>query len=387
MRIPTHSDPAQPDTSAPGGLTPTPSAPAGAAARRYPLVLTGGIVALIVAVVGGIGLGSSTVPLPDVLASLGHHLSAGVVDALGRIGIHLPSVIAAPEALSDMIVWRLRVPRTLAAALVGAALGIAGTVLQAMVRNPLADPYVLGVSSGASLAAALVMSSASAVWIRNAGVPTAAFAGALGALLLVLVFAHRRGTFTGSRIVLAGVGVGQVAAAATALVQLHSEPAEIRGMLFWMMGSVAGVDSMATLLVPAVGVTVCVVVLLGGVRDLNALALGDDDAVALGVHVTAVRVRLIVITAVLTGMAVSVAGGVGFVGLMVPHVARFLVGADHRRVLPVAAVLSAAFLVMVDTAARTVDAPNEYPLTIFTAAVGGPFFLWLLRRSRTGGAV
>ncbi|GAA1479858.1 iron chelate uptake ABC transporter family permease subunit [Gordonia sinesedis] len=356
-------------------------------ARRYRLVLTAGMLALAGAVIGGIGLGSSTVPVTDVLASLGHHLTSGVADILGRIGIHLPSVVAPPDSLSDMIVWRLRVPRTLAAAIVGVALGLAGTVLQAMVRNPLADPYVLGVSSGASLTAALVMSSASAVWIRNAGVPSAAFVGALGALLLVLVFAHRRGTFTGSRIVLAGVGVGQVAAAATALVQLHAEPAEIRGMLFWMMGSVAGVDALAPLLVPAIGVTACAAVLFGSTRSLNALALGDDDAVALGVHVNAFRVQMIVIAAVLTGMAVSVAGGVGFVGLMAPHVARFLVGADHRRVLPVAAVLSAGFVVLVDTVARTVDAPNEYPLTIITAAVGGPFFLWLLRRSRTGGAV
>ncbi|WP_210744693.1 FecCD family ABC transporter permease [Nocardia flavorosea] len=334
-------------------------------------VLLGGGIALVLACLAGIALGSVNVPVADVWATLRYQtLGTG----------------SAPDDLYAMIVWQLRVPRVLAAVLVGAALSVAGAVLQGMVRNPLADPFVLGVSSGASLAAVAVMSSVSALWIRNLGVPVAAFAGAIAALLLVLLFAQHQGEFTGPRIVLAGVAVGQVAAAATSLIQLSSEPAEIRGILFWMMGSVAGAE-LDALTVPAVLAVACLAWLLVQGRGLNALSMGDDDAVALGVDVNRLRIQLIVIVAILTGLAVSVAGGVGFVGLIIPHIARFAAGSDYRRLLPAAAVLGAAFLVVIDLAARAINQPNEYPLTIFTAALGGPFFLWLLKRSRSGGAV
>lgn len=337
----------------------------------FATVLTGGGIALVLASLAGVALGSVTVPVAEVWATLRFHI-------LG--------VGSAPGDLYAMIVWQLRVPRVLAAVLVGAALSVAGAVLQGMVRNPLADPFVLGVSSGASLAAVAVMSSVSALWIRNLGVPVAAFAGAIAALLLVLLFAEHQGEFTGPRIVLAGVAVGQVAAAATSLIQLRSEPAEIRGILFWMMGSVAGAE-LGALTLPAVLAVSCLAWLLVQGRGLNALSMGDDDAVALGIDVNRLRIQLIVIVAILTGLAVSVAGGVGFVGLIIPHIARFAAGSDYRRLLPVSAVLGAAFLVLIDLAARAIDPPNEYPLTIFTAALGGPFFLWLLKRSRSGGAV
>ncbi|WP_446223099.1 FecCD family ABC transporter permease [Nocardia sp. IBHARD005] len=330
-----------------------------------------GALVLVAACLIGISFGSVTVPIGQVWTTIRFHvLHSG----------------PAPDALDGMIVWQLRVPRVLAAAIVGAALSVAGAVLQGMVRNPLADPFVLGVSSGAALAAVVVMSSASALWLRNVGVPVAGFVGAMISLVLVLVFAHQHGQFTGPRIVLAGVGVGQVAAAATSLIQLRSEPAEIRGILFWMMGSVAGAE-LGALALPAALAAVCLVWLMVQGRGLNALSMGDDDAVALGVDVNRLRVQLIVIVAVLTGLAVAIAGGVGFVGLMIPHVVRTLTGADYRRLLPAAAVYGAAFLVLIDLAARAIDVPNEYPLTIFTAALGGPFFLWLLKRSRTGGAV
>lgn len=354
---------------------------------RFQFVIVIGFIALALAIIGAICIGSVTVPVREVLGSLGHNLTYQLSEFVGRFGISMPYITQTADPLNDMIVWRLRVPRTLAAVVVGASLAIAGAVLQAMVRNPLADPYVIGVSAGASFAAVVVMSSTSALWLRNLGVPTAAFVGAMLTLILVLIFAQRRGSFTGARIVLAGVGVGQVAAAATSLVQLRSDPAEIRGMLFWMLGSVAGVDSFGVLIVPAVAALACVLLLAAQGRSLNALSMGDDDAVALGINVNLFRLQLIVIVALLTGASVSVAGGVGFIGLMIPHVARFLVGADYRRLLPAAALLGAAFLVLIDIAARAIDPPNEYPLTIFTAALGGPFFLWLLKRSRAGGAV
>ncbi|MFR9749920.1 FecCD family ABC transporter permease [Nocardia sp. 004] len=335
------------------------------------VVFWAGVSALVLACLAGVSLGSVTVPVAEVWAAV----------RFNGFGIG-----PAPDALHGMIVWQLRVPRVLAAVLVGAALSVAGAVLQGMVRNPLADPFVLGVSSGAALAAVAVMSSVSALWIRDLGVPVAGFAGAMAALLLVLLFAHHNGQFTGPRIVLAGVAVGQVATAATSLIQLRSEPAEVRGILFWMMGSVAGAE-LGALALPAVLVAACLGWLLSQGRGLNALSMGDDDAVALGVEVNRLRVQLIVIVAMLTGLSVSIAGGVGFVGLIIPHLARFAAGSDYRRLLPAAAVFGASFLVLIDVAARAIDIPNEYPLTIFTAALGGPFFLWLLKRSRSGGTV
>lgn len=350
-------------------------------------MLLGGVF-LVVMVIGAVATGSVSVPIGDAALSIGHNITYRSAEFIGRLGFDsMPYLSTTAEPVNDMIVWQLRVPRTLAAIVVGGSLGLAGAVLQAMVRNPLADPFILGVSSGASFAAVLAMASSSALWLRSFGVPSAAFIGAIVTLGVVLLFAQRGGALTGSRIVLAGVGVGQIAAAGTALVQLHAEPAEVRGMLFWLMGSVAGTDHLGALTIPIAVALICLVLLLGQSRSLNALSMGDDDAIALGVDVHRFRIQLIVIVAVLTGSAVSVAGGVGFVGLMVPHVARFLIGADYRRLLPVAALLGAGFLVLVDTLARSIDPPNEYPLTIFTAVFGGPFFLWLLRRSRTGGAV
>lgn len=335
------------------------------------MLLPLGGIALVLACLAGVTVGSVHVP---------------VVAVWDTLRFHLLHVGPPPDALPGMIVWQLRIPRVAAAIVVGAALSMAGAVLQGMVRNPLADPFVIGVSSGAGLAAVAVMSSASALWIRNLGVPVAGFVGAMATLVLVLIFAQHRGRFTGARIVLAGVAVGQVASAATSLIQLHSEPAEIRGILFWMMGSVAGAD-LGALRLPAAAALACMVWLLVQARGLNALSMGDDDAVALGVDVNRLRLQLIVIVAVLTGLSVSIAGGVGFVGLIIPHIARFATGADYRRLLPVSALLGAVFLVLIDLAARALDSPNEYPLTIFTAALGGPFFLWLLKRSRSGGTV
>lgn len=285
----------------------------------------------------------------------------------------------ATQPLEQMIVWDLRVPRVLMAALVGAGLSLAGAALQGLVRNPLADPYVIGVSSGASLGAVLVMTFGSAA-VFGLSVSAAAFVGAVVLLAAVFLFAQRAGSFTDVRLVLAGVALGYVAMAGTSFTQLHAEPGQIRGILFWTMGSVAGAR-WDGLLVPAIVVVAAGGWLLTQSRGLNALALGDDDAVAVGVDLRTFRLALLVVSALLTAVTVSIAGGVGFVGLIVPHAVRLAVGADHRRLLPVCAVAGALFLILVDLAARTIGSPNEYPLTVFTALIGGPFFLWLLRGS------
>ena len=331
----------------------------------FGLVLVALTATLLVACILGVTLGSVFLPLGDI----GQVLAS-------KLGI----APAGPD-LNVTIVWEYRIPRVVAAALVGAGLTASGIALQGLVRNPLADPYVIGVSSGASFGAVIVMVVGSGA-LFGLGVPGAAFGGALLVLVLVVALAQRGGSFSDNRLILAGVAMGYLASAGTSFVQLQAEPGRLSGILFWTLGSVSGAR-WNTLLVPAVAIAVCVVILLTRARTLNALALGDDAAVAVGVDVRLERMTLLVVAALCTAVTVSLAGGIGFVGLIVPHAARLIVGADHRRLLPAGLLLGAAFLVLVDLVARTVGSPVEFPLTIFTALVGVPFFLFLMLRDRT----
>lgn len=299
----------------------------------------------------------------------------------GTVIANIAGDISGVHPLDQKIVWELRVPRVLLAGVVGAGLSLAGAALQGLLRNPLADPYIIGVSSGASLGAVLVMTLGSGA-LLGLTTSTAAFVGAIAVLALVYAFAQRSGSFTDMRLVLSGVALGYVAMSGTSFAQLHAEPGEIRGMLFWMMGSVGGAR-WDTLLIPTVALVLTGGWLLTQARGLNALALGDDDAIAVGVNLRRFRIGLLFTSAVLTAVAVSVAGGVGFVGLIIPHAMRLIVGADYRRLLPVTAIAGALFLIIVDLISRTIGSPNEYPLTIFTALIGGPFFLWLMRSGRS----
>lgn len=255
-------------------------------------------------------------------------------------------------------------------------------MLQALVRNPIADPYILGVGSGASFGAVLIMTTGIGTGL-SIGVPVAAFLGAMISLIAVLVLGRREGMLVPLRMVLAGVAIGYLLSAATSFVQLRADPSQISGVLFWLLGSVSGA-SWSDLGVPAAVITLCAAVLLTQSRQLNALAMGDESAQSVGVDVRRTRLLLLVIASLLTAVVVSVAGGIGFVGLLVPHAVRLLVGSDHGKLLPATALVGATFLVIVDLAARMLDAPNELPLGIITAGLGAPFFLWLLRRD--GGA-
>ncbi|GGV81134.1 hemin ABC transporter permease [Streptomyces gelaticus] len=326
------------------------------------LVLTA---ALLVSMVLAIGIGAVDVPVGDVWTVLVHHVTGrGPVD----------------DVALDQIVWQFRTPRVVLAAVVGAGLAVCGAVLQTLVSNPLADPTVLGFSHGASLGAVLVITLGGA-GLGGLGVSGAAFVGALLAGTLVFALGQRRGRLAPTRLVLAGVAVGYVLLAATSFVQLRATPNELRGVMFWMLGSVSGARWGQ---LP----TVTVVVVLGATllaflgRRMNALLAGDESATSLGVDVHRTRAVLLVVSALLTGTLTAVAGGIGFVGLMIPHLVRLALGADHRRLLPLSALLGAVYLVLVDLLSRTVDRPNELPLGILTALLGAPFFLWLLRRNR-----
>ncbi|MEZ3181806.1 iron ABC transporter permease [Streptomyces pimonensis] len=313
-----------------------------------------------------ISIGAVTVPLAEVWRIIWHHLTGAG---------------AAADPAMDQIVWNFRAPRVVLAALVGAGLAVAGVVLQAVVANPLADPYVLGVSSGASLGAVLVITLTSGA-LGGLGVSSAAFLGAAAAATLVFLLGQKQGRLAPTRLVLSGVAVGYLFLAATSYLQLRATPTELRTVMFWMLGSVAGAKWEQLPVVTTVVLTTTVALALFG-RRLNALLVGDESATALGVDVHRLRAVLLALSSLVTGTVIAVAGGIGFVGLMIPHLVRLITGADHRRLLPQAALVGAVYLVVVDLLSRTVNRPNELPLGILTALFGAPFFLWLLRRNKS----
>ncbi|WP_458334875.1 FecCD family ABC transporter permease [Quadrisphaera oryzae] len=318
--------------------------------------------------------------------------SVGVATTLGPADVslvnvrdvllnHLTGAGIPVRASEDAIVWEERLPRALVAAACGAGLSVCGVVLQSLLRNALADPFVLGISSGASTGAVVigVMGLGGGVLGLSGG----AFVGALLAFAAVLGLTRLAGGGT-TVVVLAGVAGTQLFSALTSLVVFAvADSDQVRGVMFWLLGSLEGVrwpDVVLTGSVVLVGVAVCVV----AARSLDALAFGDDLASSLGVPVARLRAALLVLTALLTAALVSAVGAVGFVGLVLPHAARLLVGQSHLRLVPVAAVLGAVFVVWVDAVGRVVFAPTPLPVGVGTALVGVPVFAALLVHRRRG---
>lgn len=295
----------------------------------------------------------------------------------------LASVLLGPAAvpLGDLfrsdIVWNLRVPRALLAFLVGGSLGVAGAALQALVRNPLADPFLLGLSGGAGLGAVLAI----ALHIPGAwALPIAAFVGALAALGLVYRMGLSGGAALDPRILLlGGVAVGAFAAAITTAIVSLADAAELRNAFLWLWGGLSGASWESVLLV-AVYAPIPLLVLLAASRPLDLLALGEEPARYLGADVDAVKRRVYLAASLLTAAAVAVSGVIGFVGLVVPHIARLAWGHRHRALLPAAFIAGGALLAIADTLARTVVAPRELPVGVVTALIGVPVFTLLLRR-------
>ena len=334
------------------------------------LVLLLAATVLVASMAAALGIGAVPVPLSTVVEVVARRLGAPGLDV---------------RLLDDQIVWQLRMPRVLGAAAVGAALACCGAVLQALTRNDLADPYLLGISSGAAVGAVtvIVLGVSVAGLAGSTAVAAAGFAGALGALLLVLVLAAGRGgSLSPGRTVLAGVATAQVCGAYTSMVVILAGDADAaRRVLTWTLGSVAGLRWGSALAVAAVAVlsTVAFVAMAG---QLDALAFGEASARSLGIEVERLRWVLMVLTALVTACLVAFSGAIGFVGLVVPHVVRFLTGPQHRLLLPLAALLGAVLLVWADTLARSLVQGQEIPIGVVTALVGAPFFAHLLRRGR-----
>lgn len=301
-------------------------------------------------------------------------------EVLSVVGARLGLWETEVSRIGQGIVWDLRLPRILLAAVCGAGLGVCGAVLQSLLRNPLADPFLLGVSAGASTGAVSVVILG--IGIGTVGLTVGAFVGAIAAFVLVILLATVAGGGT-ARVVLAGVAGTQLFSAVTSFIVITSADSEqTRGILFWLLGSLAR----ARWLDVGVAAAACLVVLvicLSRAAELDAFAFGTDAAASLGVNVAVLRSILLTVTALLTAILVAAAGAIGFVGLVLPHAARLLVGPGHRAVLPVTALLGALLLVWVDTLARTAAAPLEIPVGVVTALVGVPAFAILLARKRT----
>jgi iron complex transport system permease protein len=301
-----------------------------------------------------------------------------VAEVWGSIGAHLGLGDNPLSVLRDGIVWELRLPRILTAAAVGAGLAISGAVMQAVTRNQLADPYLLGLSSGASLGAVSVLLLGVAVLL-----PVAAFAGALTALLVTLALAGALERITPTRTVLAGVAVSALAGAITSFVIFWTVTGDsYREVLGWLLGSLSGARWPAVAIAGVAIVVVGIPLTLTG-RVLDAFAFGDTTAASLGVPVQGARWAMLSATALLTGAMVSVSGSIGFVGLVLPHAVRLIVGPGHRALLPLSALVGAVFLVWADTLARTLFDPHELPVGIVTALIGAPVFAVLLARRRS----
>lgn len=279
------------------------------------------------------------------------------------------------------IIWDIRFPRVLLAAVVGAGLSVVGVAIQSLVRNSLADPYILGVSSGASVGATLVILFGAFSMYGQYALSTGAFLGSLLSIVLIFSLSRIGGKNSTVRLLMAGIAISAILSGVTSLI-IFSAPNEhgIRSVLFWLSGSLAGAK-WEYLTIPSLVVLVCLAVLLAQYRSLNSMLMGEESASTLGVNTVQFRKLLLVITALLTGVIVAISGSIGFVGLMMPHIVRVIVGSDHRRVLPVSALMGAIFLIWADALARLSFAPEELHIGIITALCGGPFFIWLMLRS------
>lgn len=318
-----------------------------------------------------LGIGSVSVPVEAVLQVVGRRMWLGDFPV---------------TPLQDQIIWDLRLPRVLAAAAVGAGLAVCGAVLQSLTRNDLAEPYLLGISGGATVGAVavIVLGVGMGAVGGTVALTIGAFVGALGSLALVLLLAAgRAGSLPPTRVVLAGVAIGQICSAFTSLMVIMSgDQQAARRVLAWTLGSFSGVRWESTGFLVSAAMLGLVVALFFA-RDLDAMSFGEATATSLGTSVTGVRWALMVATALLTACLVSVVGAIGFVGLIVPHIVRFISGPVHARLLPLSLVAGAILMVWSDTAARSLAPGQEIPVGVVTAIVGSPFFVWLLRRARS----
>lgn len=345
--------------------------------KRFPLIpvliLLAGL--LILSVILSITFGAVSIPAEEVAKIIWYRM------------IHADN----PEALEVLsssrmeIIWNIRMPRVLMAVVVGAGLALAGVVMQAVVKNPLANPYILGISSGASLGATTGILLGLFSMFGQYGVSVGAFLGALLTSLLVFAIAFS-GTGRGNtiKLLLAGMAINAMCSAFTNFIIYTASDAEgIRSVTFWSMGGLTS-SSWAMLPIPAVVLVVVLAYFLTQFRTLNVMLVGEESATTMGVNIVLYRKVYLVLCACVTGVVVAVSGTIGFVGLIIPHVVRMLVGSDHKRVVPISVLCGSIFLVWCDVFARIYLHNSELPIGIVTSMIGGPFFIYLMLTKNYG---
>jgi len=340
--------------------------------------LTAGCLILLVVLVCAVTL--------DVLYAETRETSIPIGRVWAVVASHLSFVSeAAPSGQDDIIVWRIRVPRALLAVMVGAMLAMAGAALQGLLMNPLADPYTVGVSSGAALGAGVATLAGFADVAWGYGVPLVAFAFAMGAMFVVYALARSAGRVSVHSFLLAGIVVGSFlwAMLSFVLALAAGNPAEAQGkIIHWLLGSFDASDAWGFVRVAAPFAAFGLIALCAFARDLNLLSMGEETARHLGIETENLKIIIIAVTSLVTAAAVAVSGIIGFVGLVVPHICRKLFGPDHRVLIPTAALGGASLAVFADLVSRAILPPSGLPVGIVTAILGAPFFLYLLRSSK-----
>jgi iron complex transport system permease protein len=343
-------------------------------ASRPPASLT--LICLVIALAGAaliaLTVGAAGIPLARLPAALGLWADASATPNLAR---------------DQLVLWSIRIPRIAAAAMIGALLAASGAIMQGLFRNPLADPALVGVASGGAFAAAAAIVvtdsrfGASVLFMQHQLLPIAAFAGSLVTTIVLYMIASRSGRTSIAIFLLAGLAIAAIANAGIGLLVFIADDRQLRDITFWLLGSLSGVTwAKLTALAPVLGIAL--VACLSIARGLDVLVLGEAEAFHSGVDVERLKRISIVLVSAMTGVAVSVCGVVGFLGIVVPHLLRLMIGPAHRLLLPASMLLGAVLLVGADTMARTIVAPAEMPIGILTAAVGAPFFLGMLLRQR-----
>ena len=339
--------------------------------RRRVLVVTFlTVAATVVAVFCGLVVGPTSIAASRIFG-----------DALSHLGLGHSQL----SALQSTIVWQLRAPRMVLGMLAGAMLAVAGGTYQGVFRNPLADPYLLGVAAGAGLGATLAIVDISTAALTPVWTPLLAFAGAMVAVALTWLIGGRSLRSTPATLVLAGVAVSALFTSAQTFLQQQSSTQSIARVYIWLLGSLASASWHSVLIVLPY-VVICAVVCVAAGRALDVMSVGDDEARSLGLSVRSLRLVVVAASSLGTAAIVSVVGLIGFVGIIVPLIVRLLVGTSYRRILPISVLFGAAFLVLADTAARTVMAPSELPLGVVTAVIGAPVFVVILSLRRLGSS-
>ena len=341
--------------------------------RSVPALLAVLAAAAFLSVALASGLGPVSVPPDDTFMIL-----------LSRLPFAGDLIEPAWSAANERIVMNLRLPRVLLGMTVGASLAVTGVAMQALVRNHLADPFILGVSSGAAAAATLGMLFGAFSFLGAYSLSISAFLGSAVTISAVYALSRVNGRINIPQLLLSGVAVAMIMDGVTRIITLSAPNAlGLHNASFWMAGSLAGAR-WSYLTLPFAVLLLCMAALMLSHRELNLLLLGEESAAALGVDVRRTHKLLVLLSSLMAGTTIAVSGTIGFVGLMVPHFTRLLVGSDHKKVLPVAALLGGVLVVWTDVAARMVIAPEELPAGILTAVAGGPVFIWMLKR-RGGG--